>query len=136
MKTGDLRRAYLRGTSLRELSTITGRSRGYIRRQLELAGTPIRRPKRVPLDPEWWSAQVEAGRSAKQIASQLGCGERTAYRHLRSVGLSRTNFDFWLSRRTRPDGACRRWTGAHNGYGYALYLMNGRRGLDKPWRQV
>ena len=48
MKPADLRRAYLSGKSLRELSTITG--------------------------------------------------------SLRSLGMTTTNFDFWLSQRTRPDG--------------------------------
>lgn len=125
----DLRRAYLRGRSLRQLSTITGKSHGYIRRQLELAGTPIRTPQRFPVDPDWWSAQVEAGLDAKQIASQLSCNETTAYRHLRSLGLTRTNFDFWLGQRTRPDGTCRRWTGGHTNYGYPKYQKNGRPGV-------
>ena len=69
------------------------------------------------------------GSGRSDIAAKLGCSEMTVYRRLQSTKPSRPSFEDWLTRKTRVDGACRRWTGAHSTLGYAIYERNGRQEL-------
>jgi hypothetical protein len=117
----DLRREYQRGSSLNRLSQLTGRSSFYIRRQLHIAGVKIREPLRFPTDPDWWKAQIELGLSVKAIAAELDCSHTTVYRHLGSGQSCPVSFEDWLATRSRPVGACRRWTGGHSSKGYGTY---------------
>jgi AcrR family transcriptional regulator len=126
MKRGDFQREYRRGASLYRLSLASGRSRSYIRRQLELANVRLREPPRFPSDPDWWRGQVERGLTPKAIAAKLGCSETTVYRYLRSTRPAPPTFEEWLAARSRPAGDCLRWLGAHSPLGYAVNVHGGR----------
>jgi hypothetical protein len=117
----NLQREYLRGASLNRLSQLTGRSRQYVRRQLQLAGVEVREQRRFPSDPNWWRAQIDLGASERALAGKLGCSTMTVYRHLRSTRPASPPFEEWLIRNSQSEGDCRRWVGAHSALGYAIH---------------
>ena len=83
-------------------------------------------PKRYPTDPVWWRTKLQAGRTVKEPAAELGCSEMTCYRKLRATAPPPESFDSWLARRVQADGPCLRWVGRHGRQGYAQTERNGQ----------
>lgn len=116
-------RAYESGCSLRELAQRTGWARLTVKNALLRAGVQLRSQKRMPTDTRWWRAQVRQGREPPEIAAEFGVTVEAVRVRLRRAGLPRSapaSFRQWLNNRTRSDGSCLRWTGAHTVAGYAV----------------
>jgi hypothetical protein len=89
----QLRGAYEAGASLRQLALAHGTDDRFIRDALVQAGGTIRRSGghqkwATVLTAEWLGDQyVEAGRSARTIAAELGCKPETVLKALRRHGI-------------------------------------------------
>lgn len=126
---------YQSGATLVALAAEVGCHPVTIRRRLLGARVTLRSPSEFERrDPQWWRDQIAGGRSAADLAAELGLATRTVYSRLHAAGIRlsalKPSFDEWLRMRIRADGDCLRWTGHCNaGSGYGQARWNGRKVL-------
>jgi hypothetical protein len=115
-----------------------------IRRHLLAAGVILRSSRSFDRqNAQWWRDQIAGGRSAADLAAELGLATTTVYKRLHAAGIHlsdlRPSFAEWLRVRVRPDGDCLRWTGHCNaGSGYGQAWWEGRKKLAHRlvWEQL